>query len=75
MACAVLIVMSIEINWQLTLLSLLRKPIMAVIIKRYGEQLHTRFKSAQATFSSLNNHAQENLISIRMIKAFGIEDH
>lgn len=75
MGCAVLIVMSIEISWQLTLLSLLPMPIMAVIIKRYGEQLHTRFKSAQATFSSLNNNAQENLTSIRMIKAFGIEEH
>ncbi|WGL97757.1 SmdA family multidrug ABC transporter permease/ATP-binding protein [Arsenophonus sp. aPb] len=75
MGCAVLIVMSIEISWQLTLLSLLPMPIMAIIIKRYGEQLHTRFKSAQGAFSSLNNHAQESLTSIRMIKAFGLEDY
>lgn len=48
---------------------------MAIIIKRYGEQLHKRFKSAQGAFSSLNNHAQESLTSIRMIKAFGLEDY
>lgn len=48
---------------------------MAIIIKRYGDQLHSRFKTAQAAFSSLNNQAQESLTSIRMIKAFGLENH
>ncbi|MCT8343979.1 MULTISPECIES: SmdA family multidrug ABC transporter permease/ATP-binding protein [Photorhabdus] len=74
MGCAVLIMMSIQISWQLTLLSLLPMPIMAIIIKRYGDQLHRRFKSAQGAFSALNNQAQESLTSIRMIKAFGLED-
>lgn len=75
MGCAVLIMMSVEISWQLTLLALIPMPIMALIIKRYGDQLHQRFKYAQGAFSSLNNHAQESLTSIRMIKAFGLEDH
>ncbi len=42
---------------------------MALIIKQYGDQLHQRFKHAQGAFSSLNNHTQESLTSIRMIKA------
>lgn len=75
MGCAVLIMMSVEISWQLTLLALIPMPIMAVVIKRYGDLLHHRFKHAQGAFSSLNNHAQESLTSIRMIKAFGLEDH
>ncbi|KEY60543.1 SmdA family multidrug ABC transporter permease/ATP-binding protein [Serratia sp. DD3] len=75
MGLAVLIVMSTQISWQLTLLSLIPMPIMAVAIKYYGEQLHQRFKSAQEAFSSLNDQAQENMTSIRMIKAFGLEDH
>ena len=74
MGCAVLIVMSTQISWQLTLLSLLPMPVMAVVIKYYGDQLHQRFKSAQGAFSTLNNQAQESLTSIRMIKAFGLED-
>lgn len=73
MGCSVLIVMSVEISWQLTLLSLAPMPIMALAIKHYGNQLHHRFKSAQGAFSVLNNHAQESLTSIRMIKAFGLE--
>lgn len=73
MGCAVFIIMSIQISWELTLFSLLPMPIMAIFIKRFGEQLHNRFKTAQAAFSSLNDRTQESLTSIRMIKAFGLE--
>lgn len=75
MGCAVLIMMSVEISWQLTLLALIPMPIMALVIKRYGDQLHHRFKHAQGAFSTLNNHAQESLTSIRMIKSFGLEEN
>ncbi|MBP2170161.1 ATP-binding cassette subfamily B multidrug efflux pump [Erwinia toletana] len=75
MGLVVLIVMSTQISWQLTLLALLPMPVMALVIKRYGDQLHNRFKLAQAAFSSLNDQTQESLTSIRMIKAFGLEDH
>ena len=74
MGCAVLIVMSTQISWQLTLLALLPMPVMAVVIKRNGDALHERFRVAQAAFSSLNDRTQESLTSIRMIKAFGLED-
>ncbi|ONF79543.1 hypothetical protein BXA16_12070 [Salmonella enterica subsp. enterica serovar Typhimurium] len=74
MGCAVLIVMSTQISWQLTLLALLPMPIMVLMIKRYGDRLHDYFKLAQAAFSSLNDRTQESLTSIRMIKAFGLED-
>ncbi|NIY48421.1 SmdA family multidrug ABC transporter permease/ATP-binding protein [Cedecea colo] len=74
MGCAVLIVMSTQISWELTLLALLPMPVMALVIKRYGDQLHQRFKLAQAAFSTLNDRTQESLTSIRMIKAFGLED-
>ncbi len=74
MGLVVLFVMSTQISWELTLLSLLPMPVMAIFIKRYGDQLHNRFKTAQAAFSSLNDQTQESLTSIRMIKAFGLED-
>ncbi|WP_258397591.1 ABC transporter transmembrane domain-containing protein, partial [Lonsdalea populi] len=73
MGCAVLVVMCTQLSWQLTLLSLAPMPIMAIIIKHYGTQLHHRFKAAQAAFSMLNNQTQESLTSIRMIKSFGLE--
>ncbi|MDN6110008.1 MAG: SmdA family multidrug ABC transporter permease/ATP-binding protein, partial [Enterobacterales bacterium] len=75
MGLAVLFVMSTQISWELTLLSLIPMPIMAMVIKHQGAQLHSRFKSAQAAFSMLNDQAQESLTSIRMIKSFGLENH
>ncbi len=74
MGCAVLIMMSTQISWQLTLFALLPMPVMAIMIKRNGDALHERFKLAQAAFSSLNDRTQESFTSIRMIKAFGLED-
>ena len=74
MGCAVLIMMSTQISWQLTLFALLPMPVMAIMIKRNGDALHERFKLAQAAFSSLNDRTQESLTGIRMIKAFGLED-
>ncbi|OZI13967.1 multidrug ABC transporter permease/ATP-binding protein [Sodalis-like symbiont of Philaenus spumarius] len=75
MGCLVFLVMSLQISWQLTVLALLPMPVMAVLIKRDGQRLHQHFRVAQAAYSALNNQAQENLASIRMIRAFGLEQH
>ena len=50
MGCAVLIVMSTQISWQLTLIALLPMPVMAIMIKRYGDRLHNRFKLRRRRF-------------------------
>ncbi|CAL4043235.1 Multidrug resistance-like ATP-binding protein MdlA [Buchnera aphidicola (Phyllaphis fagi)] len=71
--CSVLIIMIIQIDWKLTFISLLPMPIMAIIITRFGKQLHYAFKKSQASFSELNNQTQESLKNIHMIKGFGLE--
>ncbi|CAL4324909.1 SmdA family multidrug ABC transporter permease/ATP-binding protein [Buchnera aphidicola] len=73
MGILVLIIMSIQINFLLTIFSLIPMPIMAYLIKKYGEKLHYHFTQSQSAFSLLNTETQEILSSIRMIKAFGIE--
>lgn len=73
MGISVLIIMFTQISWKLTLLSLIPMPIMALIIKKYGKELHNTFRKAQAAFSVLTNQTQESLTNIRMIKAFGLE--
>ncbi|WP_295165388.1 SmdA family multidrug ABC transporter permease/ATP-binding protein [uncultured Buchnera sp.] len=73
MGCSVLIVMSTQISFLLTVISLIPMPIMAILIKKYGKELHETFRNAQIAFSSLNNHTQEILTSIRMIRSFGLE--
>jgi len=73
MGFSVLIIMSTQISFFLTMISLIPMPIMAVLIKKYGQELHETFRHAQASFSLLNNQTQEILTSIRMIRAFGLE--
>ncbi|WP_343189375.1 ABC transporter transmembrane domain-containing protein [Buchnera aphidicola] len=73
MGCSVLMVMLTQINAKLTILSLLPIPIIAIIIKKYGKQLHYYFYKSQKSFSKLNDQTQESLTSIRMIKSFRLE--
>lgn len=75
MGISVLIVMITQISWILTMISLIPMPIMAILIKKYGKELHNTFRNAQSAFSLLNNKTQEILTSIRMIRSFGLEKY
>lgn len=72
---SVLIVMTIYINWKLTIISLIPMPIMTIVITKYGKKLYHAFKKSQKTFSNLNNQTQESLTNIYMIKNFGLEQY
>ncbi|CAL4323503.1 ABC transporter transmembrane domain-containing protein [Buchnera aphidicola] len=70
---SVLTIMIFQINWKLTVISLIPMPIMTIIIAYYGKKIHYAFKKSQSEFSNLNNQTQENLKNIYMIKGFGLE--
>jgi len=71
----VLAMMMLVINWQLTLVALLPFPLMAWFFFIIGDRLHDGFLSAQERFSDLNDRVQESISGIRMIRAFGREQH
>ncbi|XBC38621.1 MAG: ABC transporter transmembrane domain-containing protein [Buchnera aphidicola (Melaphis rhois)] len=75
MGLSVLIVMIIQINWKLTICSLLPMPIMAIMINKVGKKIHQNFQQSQIAFSNLNNRTQESLNSMNLIKAFGLEKY
>ncbi|UOE92749.1 ABC transporter transmembrane domain-containing protein [Alkalihalobacillus sp. LMS39] len=70
----VVITMAVTISWELTLISLLPMPIMAIATSYYGSMLHKRFGFAQASFSELNDKVQESMTGMRVTKAFGQEE-
>ncbi|WP_343128105.1 ABC transporter transmembrane domain-containing protein [Buchnera aphidicola (Takecallis taiwana)] len=72
---SVLIIMTVYINWKLTIIAFIPMPVMTIIIKKYGQKLYYAFKKAQITFSNLNNQTQESLTNIYMIKSFGLEKY
>lgn len=69
----VIMMMSVFVSWELTLISLLPMPFMAIITGRYGTLIHQRFSLAQSSFSNLNDKVQESVSGIRLTKSFGIE--
>ncbi|XBC44270.1 MAG: ABC transporter transmembrane domain-containing protein [Buchnera aphidicola (Schlechtendalia peitan)] len=75
MGLSILIIMVTQISWKLTIFSLLPLPIMAMIINKISKKIHHSFQKSQTAFSHLNNHTQENLRSINLIKSFGLEKY
>jgi ATP-binding cassette, subfamily B, multidrug efflux pump len=69
------ITMMIRINPMLTLFALIPIPIMAIMVNRFGLQIHKRYKAIQAHFSKISTKAQENLSGIRIVKAYVQEDN
>jgi len=64
------ITMMIRISPMLTLFALIPIPIMAILVNRFGMQIHRRYKEIQAHFSKISTKAQENLAGIRIVKAY-----
>ncbi len=59
-------------GWELTVVALLPFPVMALLMFRYANMLHNRFRIAQESFSALNNRVQEAVSGIRAIRAHNL---
>lgn len=68
-----IIAMVFVVDWRLTLAAVLPMPLLALVSKMLGKRLHSRFRRAQAAFSSLNDKVQESIQGIKVIKTFGQE--
>ncbi|WP_161787412.1 ABC transporter transmembrane domain-containing protein [Endozoicomonas numazuensis] len=66
---AVVVAMIWVCGWQMTAVALMPFPVMAWLMFRYASLLHKRFRTAQETFSDLNNRVQESVSGIRAIRA------
>ena len=65
--------MFVFIDWQLTLLTIVPFPLLIVISRKLGKVINTRFRKSLESFSRVNDHVQESVSGIRVIKAFGEE--
>ncbi len=68
---AVLIMTFGFVDWRLATLAVLPFPFMGVGFYRLSNQVHHQFKDSLNKFSRLNEHTQQAIIGIRMIKAMG----
>jgi ATP-binding cassette subfamily B multidrug efflux pump len=67
-------VMMLRIEHQLAFISLLAVPVIAGLVKFFGEQIHVRFRAVQDQFGDISARVQENLSGVRVVRAFGQED-
>lgn len=60
------------VSGELTAAALLPFPLLVLITKRYGSNLHKTFGRAQASFANLNEETRETVSGIRAVRSHGI---
>jgi ATP-binding cassette, subfamily B, multidrug efflux pump len=63
-------VIMMGVDWRLTLLALLPAPLVSLAVVAFGRRIHDRFEKIQAMFSDISNRVQENLSSVRVLRAY-----
>ncbi|MBQ0134118.1 MAG: ABC transporter ATP-binding protein [Clostridiales bacterium] len=69
------LVICLTMNAKLTIILGVALPIMALFVVKIMKKAHALFKAQQTAIDGLNNAVQENLIAIRVVKAFVREDY
>jgi len=67
-------IMMMRIEPMMALLALLAVPIVAGLVKYFGERIHLRFKAVQDYFGDISARVQENLAGVRVVRAFAREE-
>jgi ATP-binding cassette subfamily B protein len=69
----VAIVLMASIDPWLTLVALIPLPLVTVVVKYFGNAIHTRFEKIQEQLSDISAIAQESLAGVRVVRAYGQE--
>ncbi|MBT9283455.1 MAG: ABC transporter ATP-binding protein/permease [Hydrogenibacillus schlegelii] len=65
--------MIVTVDLRLTALATAVFPMIALLSRRFGREIHRRFKDVQAAFGRVTERVQENLSGVRVVRAYGIE--
>ncbi|WP_232696734.1 ABC transporter ATP-binding protein [Brevibacillus daliensis] len=66
--------MIFAVDWKLTLAALLPMPFLAIATAYYGKLLHDRYFLAQEAFGTLNDHVQQSISGVRVLRSFVQEE-
>lgn len=69
------IVVTSLIDYQLTFVALSTAPVMLLLVRYFGWRLREKWKSVKSLDSSSMSVVQESLSTLRVVKAFGRENH
>lgn len=69
----VLAMMSLGLDWRLTLIALIPFPLMALSFWWISRKVHQASRQSLDTFARLNEHTQETLAGVRTVRAIGLQ--
>jgi ABC-type multidrug transport system fused ATPase/permease subunit len=64
----------VAIDWQLALIALAISPVMMVAAYRYSRLSHPVLKDVQQRIADVTTNAEENIVGVRVVKAFAQEE-
>ncbi|QAY66101.1 ABC transporter ATP-binding protein [Paenibacillus protaetiae] len=67
--------MMFSISWQLTLVTLVTMPFLALTAVRFEKNIHPAFRQMRLAMSHLTTAVQENITGVRTVKSFAREPH
>src|SRR5436190_665657 len=68
-------VMMIRIDRTLALISLGAVPVVATLVKVFGQRIHVRYKAVQDYLGDISARVHENLAGVRVVRAFGQQNN
>jgi len=68
-------VLLLYLDWQLALVALATVPVIATLLVRFVGRIRPLFRDVQQTLGRLNTVLQEDLLGVRVIRAFAREDY
>ncbi|MCG6135788.1 MAG: ABC transporter ATP-binding protein/permease [Nostoc sp. LLA-1] len=71
----VIVTYLIYADWQLTLLILVTLPLMIYLTQFFGNRMRGAYQEVQQQSAEMNNHLQESLSNIKLIKSCANEDY
>ncbi len=69
------LVICLKMNWHLALVALATSPILAVAVFKFGGKIRPLYTAAQNQRGDMTTAIQQNLMGIRVVKAFARENH
>jgi ATP-binding cassette subfamily B protein len=68
------IIVMLKISPILTLWVLIPVPVVAIVVRYFGQVIHQLYEQIQAALATLSARVQENLSGVRVVRAYGQED-
>ena len=69
----IIFAMGILVSWELTLVSILPLPILAITMKILGDKIHQYYTVAQDAFGDMNDRVLESVSGVRVVRAYNQE--